>query len=230
MADPVKSKRPYHSPRRRAQAAATRSAMLRAAQRLFETEGYPATTMEAIAAEAGVALKTVYVAFETKSGVLRAVWDLLLKGDEDEAAVAVRTWYLEVMAEPDPARQLRLNARNSVVVKRRIAGVLRVIRDAAPVDPDLAALWALIQTDFHANQRTIVSDIDRKGALRPGLGLERAADLLWTLNHPDVWLLLVGLRHWTPEEYEQWLADASCAQLLGTGVAGSARAARAKRP
>ena len=223
MAAAVNPKRPYHSPRRQEQAAATRTAILHAAQRRFETEGYPATTMEAIAAEAGVALKTVYVAFATKSGLLRAVWDLLLKGDEDAAAVAAREWYLEVMAEPDPARQLRLNARNSVVVKRRIAGVLGVIRDAAPVDADLAALWALIQSDFHANQRTIVADIDRKGGLRPGLGVERATDLLWTLNHPDVWLLLVGQRHWSPEEYEGWLADTSCTQLLGGGQTGSGR-------
>jgi len=92
MAEPVNPKRPYHSPRRQEQAAATRTAILDAAQRLFETDGYPATTMEAIAAEAGVALKTVYVAFATKSGLLRAVWDLLLKGDEDAAAVAAREW------------------------------------------------------------------------------------------------------------------------------------------
>ena len=222
MADAVKPKRPYHSPRRQEQAAATRTAILRAAQRRFETEGYPATTMEAVAAEAGVALKTVYVAFATKSGLLRAVWDLLLKGDEDDAAVAAREWYIEVMAEPDPARQLRLNARNSVVVKRRIAGVLGVIRDAAPVDADLAALWALIQSDFHANQRTIVAEIDRKGG-------PLDADLLWTLNHPDVWLLLVGQRHWTPGEYERWLADTSCAQLLGAGQGGTGQAARVRR-
>lgn len=229
MADPVKPKRPYHSPRRQEQAAATRTAILRAAQRLFEAEGYPATTMEAVAAEAGVALKTVYVAFATKSGLLRALWDLLLKGDEDDAAVAARAWYVEVLAEHDPARQLQLNAHNSVVVKRRIAGVLAVIRDAAPVDADLAALWALIQSDFHANQRAIVEAIDRNGGLRPGLGVERAADLLWTLNHPDVWLLLVGQRHWTPDEYEQWLADTSCTQILGAGQDGSGQAARARR-
>ena len=84
MAERVKPKRSYHSPRRQAQAAATRRSILEAAQRLFERQGYAATTMDAIADDAGVALKTVYVAFATKSGVLRGLWDLLLKGDLDE--------------------------------------------------------------------------------------------------------------------------------------------------
>src|SRR5919112_1777938 len=112
MPDRVKPKRPYHSPRRQEQAAATRRSILDAAARLFERDGYAATTMEAIAAAAGVALKTVYVVFETKSGLLRALWDLRLKGDEDDAAVSQREWYLEVIQEPDAERQLRLNARN----------------------------------------------------------------------------------------------------------------------
>ena len=77
MSEPVKSTRRYESPRRRQQAAATRTQILESARRLFEEQGYAATTMAAIAADAGVALKTVYVAFETKSGVLRAVWHLL---------------------------------------------------------------------------------------------------------------------------------------------------------
>src|ERR671917_1912472 len=101
MAERVKPKRRYHSPRRQEQAAATRRAILEAAQRLFERQGYAATSMAAIAAEAGVALKTVYVAFETKSGVLRALWNLLLRGDEGEAPVAERGWYREVLEEPD---------------------------------------------------------------------------------------------------------------------------------
>ncbi len=214
MAERVKPKRSYHSPRRQAQAAATRRSILEAAQRLFERQGYAATTMDAIAEDAGVALKTVYVAFATKSGVLRGLWDLLLKGDLDEAAVAERPWYREVLDEVDPHRQLRLNARNSRVVKERIAGVLETIRNAAPVDADIDALWNLIQTDFYDNQRTIVQTLHRKKALRPGLDVTRATDILWTLNHPDMWQLLVGKRAWTPEQYEKWFGDTACSQLL----------------
>ena len=215
MAQRVKT-RSYNSSRRRAQAAATRRDILGAAQRLFERQGYAATTMAAIAAEAGVALKTVYLAFETKSGVLRALWNQLLRGDEGEAPVAERSWYREVVEEPDPQRQLRLNARNSRAAKTRIAGVLKVIREAAPVDPDTGALWERIQTEFHANQRVIVERLAQRKALRRGLDVDRATDILWTLNHPDVWQLLVGERGWTPEHYEQWFGDTACSQLLRT--------------
>jgi AcrR family transcriptional regulator len=214
MAERVKPGRSYHSPRRQQQAAATRQTILEAAQRLFERHGYPTTTMEQVAAEAGVALKTVYVAFATKSGLLRALWDLRLKGDQDDAAVAERPWYREVVEEPDPERQLRRNAHNARVVKQRIGGVLKILRSAAPVDPDAAALWRLIQTDFHDNQRVIVESLHARQALRSDLDVTRASDILWTLNHPDVWLLLVGERGWTPEEWERWFADTACAQLL----------------
>ena len=81
--------------------------------------------MEQVAAEAGVALKTVYVAFTTKSGLLRALWDLRLKGDQDQAAVADRPWYREVVDEPDPERQLRRNAGNARLVKQRIGACSR---------------------------------------------------------------------------------------------------------
>jgi AcrR family transcriptional regulator len=213
MTETVKP-RPYNSPRRRAQADATRGAILAAAQRLFEERGYSATTIAAIAAEANVALKTVYVTFESKSGILRALWNLLLRGDRDDVPVAEQDWYREVLEEPDPERQLRLNARNSSMGKLRIAAVLEVIRDAAPVDRDINALWGRIQAEYHANQRVIAESLAEKKALRPGLTVDRAADILWTVNHPNTWQLLVGQRGWTPDEYEQWCAGLACAQLL----------------
>ena len=206
--------RSYNSPRRREQAAATRAVILEAAHRLFERDGYSATTIAAIASEAGVAVKTVYVAFETKSGVLRALWNRLLRGDEGDAPVAQREWYREAVEEPDPERQLRLNARNARAAKTRVASLLEVIRGAAGTDVDIGALWKRIQTEFHDNQRVIVESLDQKKALKPGLGVDRATDSLWTLNHPDVWQLLVRERGWTPNEYEQWFGDAACAQLL----------------
>src|SRR5437588_10026425 len=147
MAERVKTKRRYVSPRRRDQAAATRREILDAAQRLFERQGYAATTMAAIAAEAGVALKTVYVAFETKSGLLRTLWHLLLRGGEGDAPVAERAWFREVLEEPDPEHRLRLAARNSRAVKEPARAPLGVIRSAAPVDSDLDAPWSRLQTD-----------------------------------------------------------------------------------
>jgi AcrR family transcriptional regulator len=173
-----------------------------------------ATTMEAIAAESSVALKTVYVAFETKSGLLRALWNHVLRAGREAVPVAEQPWYREVVEEPDPERQLRLNARNSCVVKRRIGRLLEVIRSAAATDDEVGGLWNRIETDFHANQQVIVDSLNAKQALRPTLDPDRATDILWTLNHPSQWHQLVIQRGWTPEEYEQWFADAACHQLL----------------
>ena len=218
MATSEARRRTYNSPRRQQQAAATRRAILDAAGRLFECDGYPATTMDAIAREAGLSLKTVYLPFSTKSGLLRAVWDLRLKGEDADAPVVEHEWFRQVMEETDPVRKLTLNARNSRAAKTRIGGMFKVIRGAAEIDPDCAALWELIQSEFHANQRMIVGGIDGVGGLRPGLGVDGATDILWTLNHPDVWNLLVLERGWSPEDYETWLAQSSCAQLLGPPI------------
>jgi len=230
MAERVKSKRRYDSPRRREQAAATRRDILAAAQRLFEQQGYASTTMAAIAAEAGVALKTVYVAFETKSGLLRALWHMLLRGDQEDVHVRDRQWYRDVLEEPDPERQLRLNARNSRIVKQRAAALMEVIRSAAPTDPDIQELWSRIQTDFYEIQRPIVEALRRSKALRLDLDVTRGTDILWTLNHPNVWQLLVAQRGWTPEQYEQWFGDTTCSQLLSRRARGrNSRAAHGAR-
>jgi AcrR family transcriptional regulator len=210
----VKSTRGYESPRRRAQAEATRKDILAAAQRLLESKGYPATTMAQVSREAGVSLKTVYLAFETKSGLLRALWNSLLRGGNEDRPIAEQDWYRRVLDEPDPERRLRLNAHNSTLGKQRISAVLEVIRSAAPTDSEIAALWERIQSDYRANQRAIVEPLGQNGKLRQGLDVDRATDILWTINHPNTWQLLVVDRGWTFAEYEQWTGDLACAQLL----------------
>jgi AcrR family transcriptional regulator len=222
VAGGTSAKRRYDSSNRRARAEATRRAILEAAQRRFERDGYVATSVEALADDAGVVRKTVYLAFANKAAVLRGVWDMVLKGDLDEAPVAARPWYVEMLLEPDPVRLLRLVATNSCQVKRRIGRMLAVIRDAAVVDDDAGALWRLIQTDFHENQRRIVEALFETGGLRLELDVERATDVLWTLNHPDIWLLLVRERGWTPPAFEDWFFATLCSQLLAPGYQLSA--------
>jgi hypothetical protein len=152
----------------------------------------------------------VYVAFETKRGVLRALWHLLLRGDEEDIAMGERQWYRDVLAEPDPERRLLLTARNSRAVKERAAALMEVMRTAAPTEPDIEALWSRIQSELYEIQRPIVESLP----LRKELDAARAADLMWALNHPDVWQLLVTQRGWTPEQYERWLGETFRAQLL----------------
>jgi AcrR family transcriptional regulator len=197
-------RRPYDSPLRRAQTQATRRQILQAAQRLFERNGYAATTVAQIAAEAGVSLKTVYVAFETKSGVLRALWDSL----------PAERGYHEALEQPDPADRLQMAAHTSRVLKALSGGVLEAIRTAAPSDPEIAVLWQRIETELRDVLRLLVGTIAADGALSSDLDVDEATDILWALVHPDVWRLLVDARGWKPARYEHWCAQTACAQLL----------------
>jgi hypothetical protein len=89
-----------------------------------------------------------------------------------------------------------------------------VIRAAAGLDPDIAELWQRIHTEYRANQREVVESLNRRRALKRGLSVDRAADILWTINHPSTWHLLVSECGWTAEEYERWSAQAACRELL----------------
>ena len=99
-------------------------------------------------------------------------------------------------------------------MKTRSGALLEVIRNAASVDAEMAALWNRIQTKLHEVQHSVVEQLHHKHALARGLDLDTATDILWTLNHPAQWQLLVRERGWTAEQYEQWLGDIFCSQLL----------------
>ncbi len=220
MVDAVKSARPYESPRRRRQAAATRRAILAAAQRLFERDGYATTSVPAIAEEAGVAVKTVYLAFQTKAKLLRALWEERLAGDEAGVPLEDRPSYRAVVDEPHPERQLRLLAARSRAVKTRSGALMEVIRNAASADPEIAALWDDIQSKLLAVQTALIEQLHERGALATA-DRKSATDVLWALNHPSLWQLLVRDRGWTGEKYEQWLGEILCSELLKGGRTGA---------
>src|ERR1044072_1645372 len=147
-------------------------------------------------------------------GVLGGAGYLRRRGDQKDAPVAERAWSHEVLDEPDPTRQLQLNARNARGVKERAGGLLGVLRGAAPTEPEIAELRGRVRREFSDDQRVIVESLAAKDALRDDV--DTATDILWTLNHPDVWQLLVLERGWTPARFERWFADTTCARLLRT--------------
>jgi AcrR family transcriptional regulator len=211
MAESVK-KRAYDSPRRREQAAATRAAILDAALELFEQQGYAATSVAAIAEKAGVALKTVYAAFGTKRGVLLALRSRLVRGEDDAVPVDRQEWFRAVLDEPDPRKRLAAFAAAATALKSRAGPIFEIIRHAAPADPEIQAMWDEFMGDFHENQRLVVERFAADRVLR--FGVDRSTDILWTINHPAVYHLLVAERGWSDDDYREWLEDSLARQLL----------------
>jgi AcrR family transcriptional regulator len=206
--------RRYHSPRRQEQARLTRRAILDAALALFVDRGYLATSLTDIAQRAGVALTTIQANFGTKARVLAALWDLVIAGDDAAIPVAERTWFRETLAEPNARRQLELHARTSQQVKHRAGALMEVIHRAAQADPEIGERWRAMQDEFLENQELVADSLATKGALRADLDGRQAAEMLWILNHPSLYHLLVHERGWSEERYERWLADAFIHQLL----------------
>jgi AcrR family transcriptional regulator len=214
MSEAVKTSRAYVSPRRSQAARATRQAILDAARRRFERDGYAATSVPAIAAEAEVAVKTVYLAFGSKPLLLRAVWEQRLAGEEATVPVLERAWFLDIKNADDPRVQLRLLAEQSRNVKSRSGQLLDVIRAAATADSDIGALWQDIETKLLTVARAVVGELAAKDSLRPDLSPETAADAVWFLYHPTTWHLLVVQRRWTAEAYAQWLERSLIREIL----------------
>ena len=211
MAEPVKSRR---STRRQMQAAQTRRDILDAAQALFERDGYAATSVDAIAGQANVARATVFATAGTKADILKALRDRALAGDDDPVPVTARPWFREVVGAPDARHAIQLHARNIRNMCERAAGLEAVLTAAASADPQLRGLHADSRRQRGAGARKVAELLDRKGPLRPGLGLDTAADLLFALASPELYLLLVTARNWTPSRYQHWLAETLTQQLL----------------
>jgi len=210
MVDDVKPRRAYRSTKRAKQVAQSRRDILATAGALFRARGYVGVSMPTIAAEAGVAVETIYRAFGSKAGLFSAVVDAAVAGGTSRAEMPVeeRPAIRAIIEEPDPRRQVDLYAATQPGIHRRAGPLLRVLRDAAPGDAELRALWESIETDRRNGQSGFLKMLAGRGVLRPDLSVEEATDGLWTLTSLDVWDLLVTKRAWTVERYERWLADA----------------------
>lgn len=216
MSEPPAS-RPYHSPRRAAQARETRLDILQAARKLFVANGYVATTMIDVAGAAGVAKKTVTTSFPTKRDLLMGVWDFALKGEDSQVPVAMSESYKQILEEPDPRRKLALVAANTRQVRERAGDVMAALAAAADADTEIGEQSRRMRGEFHANQGGIIESLAALGALRPELSVTEATDLLVALNNGNLFQTLVRQCGWSPDRFEEWHVATLQHHLLSAG-------------
>jgi AcrR family transcriptional regulator len=199
------STRRYHSPRRREGAEATRRRLLDAAHRLFTERGYAATTLPAIAAEAGVSTPTVTAVFHTKPALLQALIQSTVRGDAAPQPLALRPSWREMLDESDPARQLALHAANVRRIHEQTTDIFEIVRGAATADPELAALRQELGNRRLGDIRAVAESLHQKDALCVGMEVAEATDLLWALGSAEMFRMLVVDRSWPPDRYERRL-------------------------
>jgi len=201
-------RRPYDSTRRRQQAAITRQEIAGAARRLFASTGYAATTMEAIAREAGVALQTVYTSFGSKRRILIDLVESLRREAGLRELHEVRD-----ARRVDPRQRLRIAAQFHRKLFEHGADILETLRSAGQADPDIASIWSQANRRRREGSTRIARSLARSGDLRPRIGEREAAAMIYVLANHSVYHDVVNESGWSPDQYEAWLAG-TLEQLL----------------
>ena len=196
---------------RTARTRATRRRIVDAATELFVSTGYGSTTLEQIAARAGVAVQTVYFHFGNKRTVLKEAVDVAAVGDDEPVALLERSWVDEVRDAPDARRVLELWVAAGREIQTRIAPIMQVVRDAAVTDPESAAQWATNEAERLTAWRLLVGQLDERGALR--IPVDEAVDVVCALHSLELHWILTA-RGWTPERWERFVVDALAHALL----------------
>jgi AcrR family transcriptional regulator len=193
-----------------------RRAVVEAARALFVDRGYGATTIEAVSDLSDVPPATVYRLFSSKLGILKALLDVSIAGDDRALPLLDRPEVAAQFAEPDPERLLAGFARISVTINERSGQIYQIMASAASSEPEAANLLGQYTQQRQQGQGHIARALARAGVLRPDLRERDAADIVHVLMSPEVYRLFVADRGWSPARYEKWLKNALVQQLLPT--------------
>lgn len=206
--------RPYKSLVRRRQADDTRRRIVEAGRQLLRSEGYAGMTIEAIARRAEVSPQTVYAVFKSKTGVLL---ELSTFGGDYEKVVQ------RALSARDPETRLRFAARIARRIHDAQSATLDLLRGAGVVAPELAKLEEQRECVRYERQETMIDSLRDAGRLKRGLDHRTARDIFWMFTGRDVYRMLVRERRWSPQKYEEWLADTLVHSLLSPAGSRSAR-------
>jgi len=215
MSEDVKPRRRYDSSRRVQQAQQSRRDVLAAARTLFLRNGYAPTKLAEIAAESGVSVETIYKAFTNKAGLVKALFDVAVAGDDEPVAMADRDEIRAIIAEPDPARKLEMYAEHSTRAMARVAPIQVLVRGAATTDPAVDAVWRKTRDELLNAMTQFAHDLRATGRLRNALPSGQVRDILWTSFSLELYELLVLERQWPPGRYAAFVADLAKHALLG---------------
>jgi AcrR family transcriptional regulator len=211
-----RGRRPYRSSVRSERARDTRNRIVEAATTHFLDDGYASTSLASIAVTAGVSVDTVYKTFGSKLGLLKEVLDFVIGGDDVPVPVLERAGPQALRKETDQRVQVRMLAAGVTGQLERIRPLDDILRSAAAVDQDAAALREDIQVrQRRAAMRTMVGWIAARGPLRDGLTVNRASQVVWALTSPEVHLLMRDTGGWTKRSYRTWLEQAIADGILG---------------
>ncbi|MGH9234067.1 MAG: TetR/AcrR family transcriptional regulator [Acidimicrobiales bacterium] len=191
-----------------------RAAVVDAARTLFLERGYGATTIDAISALSDVPPATVYRLLSSKRGILKALLDVSIAGNDEAIPMADRPPVRSLLADPDPRNMVAGFVGIAAQVNVRTAAIYRILVSAAASDPDAATLLDELTRQRQQGQGRVARALARAGALRPTLRERDAGDIIHALVSPEVYGLLVVDRGWPPERYETWLTETLVDQLL----------------
>lgn len=195
-------RRPYHSPKRAQAARQRRRRMRAAAERLFMQDGYEQTTMLRIAAEAGVAERTLYLAYPTKAALLAEIIKVYVRGDEGDEPLTRRAPWVEMLAATSVAAVVARFASGGAALMSRAARALWLGEANAGSDPQLRQARHLGHANIRADMSEFANALYDRGALAPGLEVQDATAILFAIcANETVFLRLTDECDWTPDQY-----------------------------
>jgi AcrR family transcriptional regulator len=200
-------------PTRRERARATRLRMMRAAYELFCRDGYAATTMNDVARAAGVAVQTVYFTFHTKAELLQAVFELAVLGEGEPVPPQQRPWFVELRRARAGRRVLRLMVEGAAEIMVRAAPLVNVVR-ALPATDDAVAVYRHTERLRRDGYREVIEVLAADGRLRADLDVERATDILFVVNGPEMFFEMTSSCGWSVDEWVSWCSEVLAQQLL----------------